>query len=441
MSGCFSNSTSTSTSYNHYNHHNNHCKDILGFISGPTGSTGATGPTGVTGPTGPTGPIKCLWFYTRQIFSPDFSVQNIVYILPIPTNSNYALVTFDNASGPDYLGTYVLNLTNFTWVSSTSSFSGATGIASGENTTIAGYNNTMYTGSLQGYLNQVDVTNPLSINSTNDIDFVGNISSNFENITSISLNTDGTRAYIACSGGIGTGTTGGYLIMDITGVIGSWMGSNIKAYIICSSNIAANGTYFVDLNARYGSGTSACAVFTTGKTGVSNNNILSYDVSSDTFVSLSQIVNVSGSDFGQITGHPQDSSIMYVNAVQNQNTNNSAYLWIIQINSNGTMSILNQILCPGIMTSQYVSGNFVTYNSVVYYMINSDDGYFTLFDATNPSMPVIKIMTNPYGFSAPVIEQVYINPTTFNIYVCNDTDDTKPTVQLLQLLTNVPTFP
>ena len=414
------------------------------MVRGATGPTGVMGPNGSTGTTGYSEPItQYLWFYTNQSFSPEPSVQNIVYILPIPSNSNYALVTFDNASGPDYLGTYVLNLTNFTnftWISNTSSYSGSTATSSGKNTTIAGYDNTMYTGSIQGYLNQVDVSNPNSIASTNDIDLVGNLSGNFANITRISLNVNGTRAYIACSGGVGSPTTGGYLIMDITGGVGSWSSSNIKASISCSLNVAANGTYFVNLFNRYGSGTIACAVFTTGSVGSNNNSILSYDVSSDTFVSLAQIVNISGSDFGQIRGHPQDSSIMYINSVQNQNTNNDAYLWVIKINANGTMSVITQILCPGIVESKYVSGNFITYNSHVYYVINSTDGYFTIFNADTPNNPTIKIITNPYGFSNVTIMQMYINQN-FDIYVCNDTESSTPYVQFFQQLANVPVFP
>lgn len=143
---------------------------------------------------------------------------------------------------------------------------------------------------------------------------------------------------------------------------------------------------------------------------------------------------------GEIRGHPSDASILYINSGQSEISGTPVYLWVYKIAYDGTMTQLQAIQpLAGAITGAYVSGNFVSYGGRIYYVLNSNDAYFTVFDATNPSAPVFATVTNPYfaSLSPTIVQnviQAYIDPS-FNIYICNRTTAAAPTLQMLSFAT------
>lgn len=367
---------------------------------------------------------------------PTSLAQKMSYIYPIPSNPTFAMVTFNQGSTPTFIGMYVINLSTLAWTSGTAGYGGANVSLSGQNTIITGYENTMYTGSNQGYFNQIDCSNVDSITPTNGINveaLMGNTS--FELIWGISLNSNGTRAYVTFAG---AGSTGAIAILDVTNGNIPWTISNILATNISAVNTAPVGSAFVNLHSIYGgSSTSACAIFTIASTSSNSNEIISYDVSNDQLIQIGSLSNISGPNMSEIRIHPSDSSILYINSGQIEVVGNTSYLWVVKINADGSLNILNQIQAVGSITDGYSAGNFVNYKSNIYYVITSNDGYINVFNANTPSNPTSIKVTNPYitsfSFSAPTLTQSYID-SNFNIYICNRTNASAPTLQYLQLL-------
>ena len=291
----------------------------------------------------------------------------------------------------------------------------------------------MYVGSNTGTFSQINASSLPTITASNGINLNTVLSSNFADIYSITLNTAGTRAYIGCVGGA---NGGGYLILDITGS-SAWTSANVLSSVSLSSTQACGGTCFVNLNAHYGSGTTACALFSVPTTTASSGNLYAYDVSGDTLSStqIGSFTGITGSNVSEMLTHPSNPTVIYMNSSQTLTAGNTPYLWVFQIASNGTLSLITQIAGTGSITNGYVSGNFVTYNNKIYYVLNSNNGYFNIFNATNPTSPSNPVLMTLFPQLSPPtanntnIIQTYIN-SSFQLYTCNRTTASTPVLNV-----------
>lgn len=187
-------------------------------------------------------------------------------------------------------------------------------------------------------------------------------------INGVTTNASDSKAYLV--------NQNSFMIFDLNHV--PWSANNIKARYNLNG-VMGTGVYNYD----------KFAVFSTTN-GTNTNNLLLFDVSTDSFKLLNTL-NLPISSPGSIDSHPSDPTILYISNISTNLVKlNKVSVWVVKIDTvNNILILMNTIGGAGLAPILYGKGFFTTWREHVYYIYASSDGYFNIFLADAPLNPLL----------------------------------------------------